>query len=356
MALDILKGPNSLPVASIRTDGGTQARLRINDETVTEYAEALVGGAIFPPVMVYYDGGHYWLAGGFHPLAAYKQSEYAKSIMADIRQGTRRDAVLCAVGSNASHGLRRTNEDKRNAVLTLLRDEEWGKWSDREIARAAQVSHPTVARIRAETSSLEKLPVSGERTYTTKHGTVATMQTANIGQPAQPSPALIPDQTDKFTFQARVAAVNLVLQEQPEAREAILDDLRNGRKGWYHELILCYTDDTDDDTWRRVAREFGDPPPNPEAPRVAEVVAQVVGQMQAGGAGPVDVSDEGREWVRLQGMDGAIVKARIGLEEKLDVFESYGFGQAVERVLRALYDLREEVRRLKPGDKIGGHR
>ena len=33
-----------------------------------------------------------------------------------------------------------TNEDKRRAVMTLLADEEWGKWSDNEIARRCEVS------------------------------------------------------------------------------------------------------------------------------------------------------------------------------------------------------------------------
>lgn len=144
---------------------------------------------MFPPVIAYYDGESYWLADGFRRLAAHKSARPGQPIFVEIRQGTRRDAVLCAVGSNASHGLRRTNEDKRNAVLTLLRDEEWGKWSNREVARVAQVSHPTVAALRSELASLVNLPVSDERTYTTKHGTVATMQTASIGasQTARPT-------------------------------------------------------------------------------------------------------------------------------------------------------------------------
>jgi hypothetical protein len=39
--------------------------------------------------------------------------------------------------------------DLRRAVLTLLRDEEWGQWSDREIARRCAVYHPFVGSIRA---------------------------------------------------------------------------------------------------------------------------------------------------------------------------------------------------------------
>jgi hypothetical protein len=43
-------------------------------------------------------------------------------ISADVREGSRRDAILYAVGANASHGLKRTNRDKRNAVRVLLKD------------------------------------------------------------------------------------------------------------------------------------------------------------------------------------------------------------------------------------------
>jgi hypothetical protein len=64
---------------------------------------------------------------------------------------------LYAVGANASHGLKRTNRDKRNAVLVLLKDPEWQGWSDREIARRCVVSPHTVA---AERSCL---PVTSNR-------------------------------------------------------------------------------------------------------------------------------------------------------------------------------------------------
>jgi hypothetical protein len=40
-----------------------------------------------------------------------------------------------AVGGNAIHGKRRTNQDKRRAVMTLLEDDEWKAWSNHEIAR-----------------------------------------------------------------------------------------------------------------------------------------------------------------------------------------------------------------------------
>lgn len=55
-----------------------------------------------------------------------------------------------SVGANATHGLRRTNADKRRAVETLLRDEEWGAKSDRWIAEKCGVGNQLVGHIRRE--------------------------------------------------------------------------------------------------------------------------------------------------------------------------------------------------------------
>jgi len=175
-----------IEVSRVRTDGGTQPRAALYQNVIDDYAEALKGGAKFPPVVLFYDGTDYWLADGFHRHGAHKQAGL-EEIHADVRQGTRREAVLFSVGANASHGLRRTNEDKRRAVMTLLNDEEWARWSDREIARRAGVTHPYVSTIR---SSLETVTSDNEpRTYTTKHGTVTTMSVANIGRT---SPIIMP--------------------------------------------------------------------------------------------------------------------------------------------------------------------
>ena len=42
----------------------------------------------------------------------------------------------------------RTYTDKMHAVLALLNDAEWVKWSDNEIARRCAVSQPFVSKIR----------------------------------------------------------------------------------------------------------------------------------------------------------------------------------------------------------------
>ncbi len=136
-----------LKLDDIRIDGGTQARAALDQSTVSEYAEAMEGGAAFPPVTVFFDGADRWLADGFHRYFGAKKIG-CLSIGADERAGTRRDAILFSYGANAQHGLRRTNADKRKAVEDLLADSEWSKWSDRQIAKVACVSVPFVGAMR----------------------------------------------------------------------------------------------------------------------------------------------------------------------------------------------------------------
>jgi hypothetical protein len=105
-----------------------------------------VAEAGFPQATVFFDGAEYWLADGFHRIIAAKSLGLTE-IGADVRAGTRRDAILYAVGANSAHGLKRTNRDKRNAAMTLLRDPEWAQWSNVEIGTRCNVSTMTVSNI-----------------------------------------------------------------------------------------------------------------------------------------------------------------------------------------------------------------
>jgi hypothetical protein len=176
-----------ITINQLRLDGGTQSRAALNEATVAEYAEAMADpNTVFPPVTVYFDGRDHWLADGFHRVAAWQRIG-REEVPAEVRQGDRRRAILHSVAANSNHGLRRTNEDKRRAVLTLLEDEEWRTWSDRAIADACRVDHKTVGRIRAE--HLGNSPDSEVRTVE-RGGTVYQQNTARIGKPeAAPSPA-----------------------------------------------------------------------------------------------------------------------------------------------------------------------
>src|SRR6266853_2708285 len=140
-----------VPLTSILADPACQARVKIRPGVVRDCRRAMAeqiseGGLRFPPIVLFTDGQHYWLADGFHRVLAARDaglSEFA----ADVRPGTERDALLFSISCNGAHGLPRTNADKRKAVTLLLADAEWSQWSDREIARRCQVSPEFVHKV-----------------------------------------------------------------------------------------------------------------------------------------------------------------------------------------------------------------
>lgn len=136
-----------LKLNQIIINEGTQIRLAIDQKTVTEYTEAIMHKESFPPLVVFSDGVKYYLADGFHRYHAYKRA-LVQEVDVEVQTGTLRDAIQYALGANAKHGLKRSNEDKRNAVIIALNDLEWGLLSNREIGKLCGVSHTYVSAIK----------------------------------------------------------------------------------------------------------------------------------------------------------------------------------------------------------------
>jgi ParB-like chromosome segregation protein Spo0J len=138
-----------LKLNQLTLDGGTQSRVKIIQEAVDEYADALIAGARFPSVIVYFDGVKYYLTDGFHRFFAHQKAGKTE-IEVQIVNGTLRDAILRSKSVNFDNGRHRTNEDKRNAVKDMLEDFEWQFWHDQEIAKACKVSVPFVTQMRGK--------------------------------------------------------------------------------------------------------------------------------------------------------------------------------------------------------------
>jgi len=102
-----------------------------------------------------------------------------EEINAKVHSGDIRAAILHSVSANSTHGLRRTNLDKRNAVEKLLVDPEWQLWSDRKIADKCAVSPSTVAKVRNDLSV--QVGQIQERNFE-RNGKAYTMNTTNIGE------------------------------------------------------------------------------------------------------------------------------------------------------------------------------
>jgi hypothetical protein len=168
-------GQLQVPLSAIIEDLSTQSREQINKETVDEYARERKAGVDLPPIIAFTDGIQYWIADGWHRYYAEKLIE-GSHIVADVREGTQRDAILYSVGANANHGLRRSNADKRKSVVTLLKDEEWCQWSNRQIGRRCGVDEGMVRKYRQELSTdnpqTDRLVQRNGASYTQKTGNI----------------------------------------------------------------------------------------------------------------------------------------------------------------------------------------
>ena len=197
-----------IALVAIKSSPDVQPRAALSEPVVSEYAENMSDGVEFPPVVVFYDGEVNWLADGFHRFAA-ATSAGLDDLPADKRPGSKRDAILHAVGSNATHGSRRTNADKRRSVTLMLDDPEWAKWSDRKIAEQCAVDEKTVARYRPESIS-----GNSEDTHRTveRNGTTYQQDTSNIGRTTKETKALI----DPDTGEVLEAEVSPAQPARPE--------------------------------------------------------------------------------------------------------------------------------------------
>jgi len=140
-----------LEIERIRTDGGTQPRVEMHPGVVEEYAEVLRDGGTLPPLVVYQDvEGIYWLASGFHRLAAARLAGRTH-VDCTVRRGSLREARLFAASTNGEHGLRRTPADQYRAVHLVLADDEGATWTDEHIAQHCRVSLRLVRALRVST-------------------------------------------------------------------------------------------------------------------------------------------------------------------------------------------------------------
>jgi len=204
----------------LRIDGGTQSRQEINQETVGDYAEQITAGAEFPPVTAFYDGVDYYLADGFHRYFATKKAGKA-SVNVEIVNGTLRDAVLHSCGVNALHGLRRTNADKRKAVMTLLDDVEWQDWSNGEIARQCHVSPPFVASLRVTEIPVVKMNRAGKKELTYTKPQEKTNQ--NVYDQEQDALDHLSQENDQLKVRLALTAMEGTEEEKDMARQKIIE-------------------------------------------------------------------------------------------------------------------------------------
>ena len=163
-----------VPLEEIDIEEETQSRAAIDPDVIMGYSEVYKSTPdSMPPVsLVRLKSGRYVPSDGHCRISAARMAGLLliKAIVAD---GTLEDARWFSAGSNKSHGLPRSNADKRRAVVFALKAKPG--CSDRSIADHVGVSDKTVASVReeagAEVPHLEYRVGSDGKTYSASSAT-----------------------------------------------------------------------------------------------------------------------------------------------------------------------------------------
>lgn len=171
-----------IKISDIRIDGGTQIRKELDQGKVSDYAQQMEDGVVFPPIDVFFDGSSYWLSAGFHRLSS-ERTRGSTIVKANVHNGTIEDATLFALASN-KHGLNMTAEDYRRAIEIMLNHPKWSEWSNVKIAEWIGTSSMTVGRVKKERNIKPAEVVK----YIDKHGNESTMAVSNLGRKPKDEP------------------------------------------------------------------------------------------------------------------------------------------------------------------------
>jgi len=145
----------TLPISKLKADKKYQSRVDEDIFTIEDLAQAYTNKEKIPPIdVVKIDADTYIIVDGHHRYAGAKEAGI-EDVTCHIIEGTEYDALVLSLSANANNkALKRTNADKRKAVLTALDHEEFKNYSNREIASLCKVSSTMVDKIVREHQNL----------------------------------------------------------------------------------------------------------------------------------------------------------------------------------------------------------
>lgn len=150
--VNTMLGLRTLRFAEVSLDPSVKAREVVDPDVIEGLQRAYRHGDPVPAPVVFLDGTTYWLSDGFARFEALRSAsapDYQGKALFDVRAGTKRDAILWAIGANrGQHAQRWGIPERRRAVTRLLLDPEWRGWSDRTIALKCGCAHSFVGIMR----------------------------------------------------------------------------------------------------------------------------------------------------------------------------------------------------------------
>lgn len=228
-------------LSDIVVTGATQLRTSMDGDYVKSLVEALNAGDRFPPVRLFKgaDGTHL-IGDGHHRIGAYRAVGLTE-INAEVTPGELDDALLYAASANETHGLRRTQRDKRKAIKAILEHATFSKKSDRTIAEMCKVSHPLVAEVRNQFLGNPSKPAEA----TEREGKDG--KTRTVAPNPKKAPKVGTEIYDWSNFENAFGGLVRQIEQVrdrykdagPEYKAArnLLDELLKGSKAWKKRLI-----------------------------------------------------------------------------------------------------------------------
>jgi uncharacterized ParB-like nuclease family protein len=230
----------TIKIADITLNAGTQSRVEISEERVSLFCEIIEEIGDMDPISLTSDGLHYWPTDGFHRIFAYQRAgrEYIEAI---VTPGTLEDAIRRSLSANSRHGMPRTNADRRNSVNKALDHPVWSKLPTREIGKMCDVSHVMVAKMIKERAQPPK-----EKPVKLKNVVEAPLEVGENPNPKDDAPLILTNPADDMVQEVvaeneqlkdrlAVAAMDATDEEKQLAKETI-DELRSIVKNLNMEL------------------------------------------------------------------------------------------------------------------------
>lgn len=146
-------------------------------QIVQQYAEAYLEKKELPPVVLFHDraGKRMLVADGRHRCAA-RALINRREVMAEVHEGDFNDALRYALTANTTHGVPRSNADKRQCIIAAIK--QWPDVADHNIAKMTEVDHKTVTVVRSELEK-KKVVAPAPIRKTADGRTVASRATGN---------------------------------------------------------------------------------------------------------------------------------------------------------------------------------
>ena len=157
-----------LPVTKLIADQSAQARAGgLDQDYVDELVVQILDGARLPPIIAFHHkptakeslllwpDGQTYVADGFHRLAAARRAE-KQEIEVDLREGTRKDAIVYALGANSDHGKRRCKRDLEHAYSIGVTEEIFREWDVEAVAQFLKCSQRWARQITKEARDAAK--------------------------------------------------------------------------------------------------------------------------------------------------------------------------------------------------------